>query len=96
MESKWLKSVQSNLQYVNGSIELDQKHIPGTKRIHDCYIMDAILASNQFSDQETQRINYCRLYLQAITLSDLTLASGTKLDLAMLCGHPDQASSISR
>ena len=58
--------------------------------------MDVILDSNLFSDTEIRRLNYCRLYLQAITLSDLTQASGRKLDPAMLQGNPDHSSSVSR
>ena len=96
MESKWLKSLRDYLKYVNGSIEIDQTYIPTLERVHDFFIMDAILDSHRFSDKEIQQINYCRLYLQAITISDLTQANGTKLDLAMLRGQPDQASSTSQ
>jgi hypothetical protein len=96
MEAKWLKSLRDYLKHVKGNIEVDQKYIPPLERIHDCYIMDAIIDSHQFNNKEIQRLNYCRLYLQAVTLSDLAQASGTHLDMAMLRGCPDQCSSVSR
>jgi hypothetical protein len=58
--------------------------------------MDIIINSKQFTDKEIKRLNYCRLHLQAVTLSDLTKANGTHLDPAMLQGQPDRASSVSR
>ena len=41
--------------------------------------MDIILEANRFKSHEIRHINYCRLYLQVITLSDITCASGTHL-----------------
>ena len=96
MESRWLKSLREYLQQVKGHIQIDHKYISPLARIHDCFIMDAIIDSHHFNDKEIQRLNYCRLFLQAVTLSDLTNASGTHLDKAMLRGYPDQCSSVSR
>jgi endonuclease/exonuclease/phosphatase family metal-dependent hydrolase len=63
MESKWLASLREYMKYVRGWIELDQEYTPNTVRVHDCHIMDIILASNQFSDTEIRQLNYCRLFL---------------------------------
>ncbi|KAI2495436.1 hypothetical protein MHU86_19068 [Fragilaria crotonensis] len=49
--------------------------------------MDRILASGRFSDNEIRRINYCRLYLGALTISDLATTEGTQLDQAKLTGQ---------
>lgn len=39
--------------------------------------------------------NYCCLYLQVVTLSDLCLADGVTMDPAMLLGHTGPQSSTS-
>eukprot|EP00957_Ditylum_brightwellii_P039991 3026975-Ditylum_brightwellii.AAC.1 len=42
--------------------------------------MDITLESNQFKDNKICTLNYCRLYLQATTVADLTLADDATLD----------------
>jgi hypothetical protein len=49
-----------------------------------------------FTSEEITQINYCRLYLQAITLSDLTKAGGKRLDPHMLKGRQSMTSSVTR
>ena len=46
--------------------------------------LDQILESNKFTAAQIRCLNYCRLFLQAITLSDITDASSTSLDLNKL------------
>ena len=41
--------------------------------------MDHVLESGQFTPNEIKQINYCHLFLQAITVSDITDPSGTHL-----------------
>jgi hypothetical protein len=55
--------------------------------------MDHILQAGTFTDAETRRLNYCRLYLQAVTLSDLTKSTGDTLDHSKLAGHLSLQSS---
>lgn len=54
-----------------------------------------ILKSDSFTPKEILRLNYCRLYLQAVTLSDLCMADGVTMDPSMLSGHPGKNSSTS-
>jgi hypothetical protein len=68
-------------------------YVPKLERVHDYFIMEAILHSGKFKDKEIRWINYCRLYLQAVTISDLTLANGDYLDEALLAGNPTRWSS---
>jgi hypothetical protein len=96
MESKWLQSLRDYMKHVGGWIELDTDYIPKAERVHDGYIMDMILASRQFNDKEIRQLNYCRLFLQAVTLSDITQANGRTLDPLMLKGVLDRYSSNSR
>jgi hypothetical protein len=48
-ESKWLKSLRYYLFTINGTIELDTNIIQPLQHIHGCYLMDAVLASDQFT-----------------------------------------------
>jgi hypothetical protein len=72
----WIKSVREYLACIQASIQLDTLCIPPMQRTGDLYIMDHVLESRQFTSSEVRQINYCRLYLQARTLSDLALANG--------------------
>ena len=58
--------------------------------------MDAVLASKQFTSDKLCRINYCRLYLQAITISDILIAGGSRLDPYFLKGSKGPMSSITK
>lgn len=84
MESKWLISMRTFMAQINASIDLDQTGVPPTQRQNDAHIMDMILESDRFTSAEIRRLNYCRLFLQAVTISDLTDATGTRLDLSKL------------
>jgi hypothetical protein len=58
--------------------------------------MDTVLATNQFTDAEVRRINYCRIYLQLVTISDLTTTEGDRIDPAILSGNRPQRQSAYR
>jgi hypothetical protein len=96
MESKWLKSLRLYLFTINGTIEVDDDIIQPLQRIHDCYLMDAVVAHDQFTPKQVCLIHYCRLYLQVLTLSDITLANGTHLDQAIHQGTKSLLSSNTR
>ena len=80
------------IQY-NTTIEVDDPGIPPKQREGDEYLMNMILESGQFTNLEIRRLNYCRLYLQAITLSDITDATGTQLDMSKRTGEMSRYSS---
>jgi hypothetical protein len=87
MEVKWLCSLREYLHHINGKLEIDIDGILPIQRINDGYIMDFIIDSHKFSLTEIRQLNYCQMYLQALTLSDITRADGVELDYAMLYGH---------
>ena len=93
LESRWLTSMRNFMADINATIELDETGVPTVQRQADTYIMDQILESNKFTAAQIRRLNYCRLYLQAITISDLTDATGITLDLTKLAGNPSIQSS---
>jgi hypothetical protein len=89
----WLRSLRTFLNRIDGSLELDSYFLPPPERHRDVYIMDMVLASDSFTKQEICRINYCRLFLQAVTLSDICLADGVHLDPSMVLGRLDSSTS---
>jgi len=48
-------------------------------RKNDKYIMDLIIQSNRFSPKQIKLLNYCRLFLNVLLLSDLTEPDGFTL-----------------
>jgi hypothetical protein len=62
------------------------------EREHDWHIMDAIVQCGLFSPAEIRQLNYCRLYLQVSTISDLATAQGESIDKNMARGLPAHSS----
>jgi hypothetical protein len=89
-ESKWLASLRHFLRMIQGTLRLDTTFVPET------HIMDHVLEQGLFSKREIGRINYCRLYLQAVTVSHISLASGTSLAPGIRNGHPTLWSRVTR
>jgi hypothetical protein len=77
----------------NGRIEVNNAFVLPLQREHNFFLMDAILDSNQFMLEEVCLINYCQLHLQAVTLSNSTLADGIRLDPYFLQGRLGPMSS---
>lgn len=93
LESKWLRSLRSFLATINAKLRLDTPYLPELQRLHDFCIMDVILSSGKFTSVEICKLNYCRLYLKAVTLSDLTCINGQKLDHNKTSGNHSCISS---
>ena len=96
LESKWLGSLRTFLSKIDAIIEVDDPGIQPPQRVDDFYLMDCILKSKQFKPAQIRRLNYCRLYLQAITLSDITTNTGLHLDLSKRNGSPSLYSSVTQ
>ena len=96
LESKWLSSLRTFLASIKASLIVDDPGIPPLQRVNDRYVMDEILASQQFTPAQLRRLNYCRLYLQAVTLADLTVSNGCQLDHSKLMGTPSLYSSATQ
>jgi hypothetical protein len=92
LETCWLSSLRF-LSCCNGCIKKDNPYILPLQWDHNFYLADAVLASNQFLENNISLTNYCRLYLQALMLSDITLAVGVHLDPYLLCGNSGPMSS---
>ena len=85
-EAKWLKNIRSFLRHINAHLELDEDFVPPLQREFDAHIMDIVIDSKKFANCEIERINYCRLYLQVHTISDITKSSGVWLHQEFLQG----------
>jgi hypothetical protein len=83
MPRRWLKSLCSFLASIGGSLELYTFYLPPTQQHQDVYMMDMVLHLGSFSNSEICQINHCRMFLQAITQSDLCIADGVTLDPAI-------------
>lgn len=79
--------------YWHNTIEVDDDIIHPLQNFHDCYLMDTVVAHEQFTPKQIHLIHYCRWYLQVLTLLDITLAHGTYLDPAISQGTKSLLSS---
>ena len=95
MEAKWLSSMRTFLAEQKLSIQLATESVPAPQREHDSYIMDWILASNHYTLAEIPRLNYCWLYLNVVTVSDLAMPDGLHIDLCFRDGNSNLESSRS-
>lgn len=93
MEAKWLAPMHNFLAEQNLSIQLDHGGVPLIQQENDSYIMDFILASNHYSPAEIRRLNYCRIYLNVVTISDLTMPDGVNINKSVRDCCPDIQSS---
>ena len=86
LEGVWMPTVRDYLQDIHGSLKIANLSIQPLQRHGDQYLMDMILAQSIFSPLEVQRLNYCRLYLRALSLSDICNAQGTCLAIGVFQG----------
>ncbi len=86
LESKWLQSLRVYLVKVQGKLRVANPGIPTLQRVHDQYLMDMVLANPKWKPSQIKRINWCRLYLNVTTLSDITTAQGNEIDPAIYNG----------
>lgn len=79
LEADWVRTLRAFLQDNQMHVVLsDQSEIiTPIARQHDVHLMDLFLSFNIFSPKQIRHLNYCRLYLNVILLSDITDISGT-------------------
>jgi hypothetical protein len=79
LEGFWIKQICTFLKQIDGSLQIADLTIQPLQHERDYYIMDAAVSLPDFSPAAICQINYCRLYLQILTISDMTNATGTRL-----------------
>ena len=70
-------------------------YVPTPQRHNDEYVMDVLMASNHYTPAELRKLNCCRLFLNVITISDITKPCGKVIDESILNGTPSARSSRS-
>ena len=80
------------LATIRTQIVLDNPYIAPLQRLNDEYLMPRIIQSGVFTDTDLHVTNCCRMYLDVLTVSDLTTASGTFIDAAILQHGPSTSS----
>jgi hypothetical protein len=90
---KWLKLLCDFLSQSGSKFTHDEYHIPDLQRHGDQHIMDTVLNTQMFTNQQIRRINYCRLYLQVITLSNICDATRERFDFKIYYGRITERSS---
>jgi hypothetical protein len=92
-EQRYIASMRNFLGSIGAQLEVDQTFVPAPQRINDFYLMDLAISSGRFTPKQLKLVNYCRLYLQAVTASDIVLPSGSLIDDWLLEGvlHVDSS-----
>ena len=91
----FFSSVRQYLQETSASLEFETTFQVPLQRQGDAHIMDLVLNSGAFNSKQIRYINRCRLYLQVHTISDISNAQGTHMDLSFYHGDPTLVSSNS-
>eukprot|EP00957_Ditylum_brightwellii_P007962 603083-Ditylum_brightwellii.AAC.1 len=78
LESRWIKSLQAYLKKINASVEIHSNIMYPLQWHGSVHLVPQIIKSQQFNEKEIQQINYCCLYLNVMTLADITDARGKK------------------
>jgi hypothetical protein len=95
LEGIWIPTVRDYLASINGSMQIASATIQPLQRQGDKYIMEVALASNLFQAREIKFLNYCRLYLQVLSLSDIYNAQGNALAVGIYDGYRSHTQSCS-
>lgn len=95
LESRWLQSLRQYLADVQGTIQLYDAPVAQRQREGDLFLMDVAIA-NGFKPAELRRVNYCRMYLNVLLLSDIVTPCGKFIDPAMYVGDFTATMSTSK
>ena len=95
LEGVWLTHFRQTLALIQAKITISDLPLYPIQREHDFFLMDTAIHSPDFTDRDIRFINYCRLYLRSLTISDITLASGTKLAPGVISGMRTPFQSVS-
>lgn len=80
LEAQWFTSLRNSLSSIGGSIEVGDNGVPTRQRVNDSYIMDHVLAASKFKPATVKRINYVRMFLNVVTVSDIANAVGDEIE----------------
>jgi hypothetical protein len=78
IDSTWLTAIWKHTVQLQMQVEVEHHWLPTLTRENDIMLMDLFMTLN-FSHSQLKLINNCRLFLQVLTLSDITSADGKTL-----------------
>jgi len=88
IDSTWIMDVWKFTNQAKVVIDVEKHWLPCLPCKHDAALIDLALTFNLNADQ-LKSINLCRLYLQVITVSDITNATGDRLLASAMAGFRD-------
>ena len=72
-------------------LELKDSFVVSKQLDADNFLMTVALESQKFKPAQLQWINYCRIYLNVLLVSDITTAKGDYIDPLMFSGEAQPA-----
>eukprot|EP00978_Attheya_sp_CCMP212_P015193 scaffold39147_cov55-Attheya_sp.AAC.6 len=90
IKNKWVRKLCEFMRVIDAKIqEVNPWKIPSSRE-HDHHIMDVVLKSPTISPSTYGSLNYCRMYLQVTTLSDITTSDKNYIRHDALLGDIDR------
>jgi hypothetical protein len=86
LECKVTKSIQSGLASIGARTESKETFVSLPRRASDSHIMDGVVETKHFNKSQLNKINACRLYMQATLVSDITTPCGRHIHPAYYKG----------
>eukprot|EP00957_Ditylum_brightwellii_P133444 10174038-Ditylum_brightwellii.AAC.1 len=71
LEGKWLASLHNSMQQIKCTIKPHDTWMPRKQKEHDWFIIDVLPDSPYVEDTQLDPINWCRLFIQDLLLSDI-------------------------
>jgi hypothetical protein len=93
LEPGWVPGIRLFLGGLRANIFTPTMILPRPLRVHDCILVDDILA-NDFKPRLVTKLNYCRLYLQVERLSDICNTTGTCILPSVWKGERPQSQRV--
>jgi hypothetical protein len=85
IKSSWLTSLWDCVSKVKFTLRLKNSWTPDIQRINDVMLMDYFITL-KYKPKTLQVLNRCRIYLQVLSLSDITSADGKEIIPQVLIG----------
>ena len=93
-EMNHITFLRRQLSHLNLHIKLTDPWIPPLVWENDCYLMESFLTISM-PTKYLEELNYCRLYLQVITLANIVTPDGKYIQEWAYQGHKQQQSNLS-
>jgi hypothetical protein len=77
LDKSWLTSIWKHTAQIQMQVDIEHHWLPTIQRENDMMLMDFFMTLN-FSPSQIKLINSCRLFLQELTLSDITAADSVE------------------